>query len=147
MTSRAGGRARLAAIASHVPIASPADGPSTLLDDAAMRSFLEDGYVLIQPTELPLSWHAAVADRAAELVLAQPKQPTRASSVAPAGAAVDQAALWAALTPEITRVTQSPAVRGALTSILGPSYVTSGGGHMHEAASLDQFWHRDGSVG
>ena len=155
-----GPAARLATVASH---AAPSSGSATsrrgaassgstsddqLLDDDAMRSFLTDGYVLLDTqAELPPQWHAAVAAKAsAEVAAAQPaQQRTRASSVG-AGAAVDQATLWAALSPELGRVTHSETVRSTLVSILGVDFVVSAGGHMHEAAALDQFWHRDGSV-
>ena len=164
MGARALVRRRLAAIDSHLAPrpartlaasgetrradASRGASPPLLLDDAAMRQFLVDGFVLVQP-DLPAEWHAATTARAAEIIAAQPAdeaQQRRRSAVSPTGAAVNQAALWAALTPELTRVTECGAVRGALTSILGNDYFCGGGGHMHEAAQLDQYYHRDGSV-
>ena len=146
---------RLASMASHVAPqphvagAQPSGGGlGGLLEDGAMRSFISDGYLLLDTAgELAPSWHAAVLEKASALVAAQPaRQRTRASSVAPTGAAVDQAALWAAMSPELERVVHSTTVRGALNSILGHDFIVSGGGHMHEGAALDQFWHRDGSV-
>ncbi len=112
-----------------------------------MLSFIRDGFILLDTAaELAPSWHATVAEKAAAVVATQSTRRTRPSSVAPAGAAVDQATLWAAVSPELHRVVHSNTVRGALSSILGNDFVVSGGGHMHEAADLDQFWHRDGSV-
>eukprot|EP01043_Picozoa_sp_COSAG02_P051050 COSAG02_NODE_5323_length_4438_cov_6.014519_3_plen_744_part_00 len=124
-----------------------ATGRGILLEDDAMLSFIRDGFILLDTAaELAPSWHATVAKKAAAVVATPSTQRTRASSVAPAGAAVDQAALWAAVSPQLHRVIHSTTVRGALSSILGNDFVVSGGGHMHEAANLDQFWHRDGSV-
>ena len=118
-----------------------------LLDDNAMRSFIADGFLLLDTTaELTPRWHSAVVEKAARVVAAQPAHRTRPSSVAPAGAAVDQATLWEAMSPELQCVIGSHTVCGALASILGHDFIMSAGGHMHEAASLDQFWHRDGTV-
>lgn len=161
MVSRATAAFRLANVTSHVSpqlhphsnLSVSRSGPhlcalnGVRLDDDAMRSFIADGFLLLDTTtELTPRWHATVVEKAAGLVKEQPAQRTRPSSVAPAGAAVDQAMLWSAMSPELHRVTSSHVVCGALASILGNDFVLSPGGHMHEAATLDQFWHRDGSV-
>ena len=118
-----------------------------LLDNNAMQSFIADGFLLLDTTaELTPRWHSSVVQKAARVVAAQPAQRTRLSSVAPAGAAVDQATLWEAMSPELQCVIGSHTVCGALASILGHDFIMSAGGHMHEAASLYQFWHRDGTV-
>eukprot|EP01052_Picozoa_sp_SAG31_P032967 SAG31_NODE_3670_length_4002_cov_17.262875_1_plen_745_part_00 len=149
---------RLDSVTSHVSpqLSQPSGGAAqvkvqrrrpVLLDDDAMQSFVYDGYVLLGTTaELPEKWHASVVQKAATVVARQPAKHTRPSSVAPGGAAVDQATLWKAMSSELIRVVSSRTVCGALASILGKDFIVSAGGHMHEAAPLDQFWHRDGSV-
>ena len=117
------------------------------LSQAALRAFVVDGLLVLGVIELSAGWHRAVAARATAIA-GRPSTGSaarRPSSVAPAGAAADQAALWAELSPELGQVLNGPTLTSALSSLLGPEFLCGGGGHMHEAWGVDQQHHRDGT--
>ena len=86
-----------------------------LLDDAAMRRFIVDGYLQVQ-ARLPASFHARIRDRIGA-VLARNGNP--GDDILPH-------------VPEIGQVFEAPAVRGALTSLLGPDYAIHPHRHCHD---------------
>ena len=69
------------------------------------RSFVVDGFLALCVGERPADWHRALAAHAAAIA-GRPSEGAkrRASSVAPAGAAADQALLWREITPELRDV-------------------------------------------
>jgi HEAT repeat protein len=98
-----------------------------LLDDAAMRRFIIDGYLVLNP-EFPPEFHDRVCQRL-EGVLAggNPR-----NNLLPR-------------VPELQQVIDHPAVHGALQSILGPDYYLHLHRHVHDnpPGSKGQSLHKD----
>ena len=103
-----------------------------LLDDAAMRRFIVDGYLQVQ-AQLPARLHGRIRARI-DTVLANDGNP---------GDDI------LAHVPEIGQVFEAPAVRGALTSLLGPEYAIHPHRHCHDLGpgADGQHWHKDDYVG
>ena len=103
-----------------------------LLDDAAMRQFIVDGYLQVQ-AELPAAVHQRIWRRI-DAVLATEGNP--GDDILPQ-------------VPEIQQVFDAPAVRGALTSQLGPDYAIHPHRHCHDLGpgAGGQHWHKDDYVG
>jgi HEAT repeat protein len=78
----------------------------TLLDDAQVRRFLTDGYLLLN-TDVPAAMHETIYSKI-QRVLNEEGNP--GNNILPA-------------VPELQQVLDSPTVRGALASVLGPNYV------------------------
>ncbi|MBV9537721.1 MAG: HEAT repeat domain-containing protein [Acidisphaera sp.] len=85
-----------------------------LLSDEQMQRFIAHGYLLLR-TELPESFHRAVYDKF-DRMIGFDAAGNPGNNLLPA-------------VPELTAVFDDPAVRGALTSVLGPDYVM----HPHRA--------------
>ena len=103
-----------------------------LLDDAAMRQFIVDGYLQVQ-ADLPAAVHHRICRRI-DAVLATEGNP--GDDILPR-------------VPEIQQVFDAPAVRGALTSLLGPNYAIHPHRHCHDLGpgAGGQHWHKDDYVG
>ena len=103
-----------------------------LLDDATMRRFIVDGYLQVQ-ADLPVAFHQRICDRI-DAVLARNGNP--GDDILPH-------------VPEIGQVFDSPSVRGALTSLLGPDYAIHPHRHCHDLGpgASGQHWHKDDYVG
>ena len=103
-----------------------------LLDDAAMRRFIVDGYLQVQ-ADLPAEFHHRIRERI-DAVLARNGNP--GDDILPH-------------VPEIAQVFDSPSVRGALTSLLGPGYAIHPHRHCHDLGpgAGGQHWHKDDYVG
>ncbi|MDE0024870.1 MAG: HEAT repeat domain-containing protein [Spirochaetaceae bacterium] len=103
-----------------------------LLDDAAMRRFIVDGYLQVQ-ADLPAALHRRIRDRI-DTVLAGGGNP--GDDILP-------------YVPEIGQVFDAPSVRGALTSLLGPDYAIHPHRHCHDLGpgADGQHWHKDDYVG
>ena len=97
-----------------------------------MRRFIVDGYLQVQ-AQLPASFHARIRDRI-DTVLARNGNP--GDDILPH-------------VPEIGQVFEAPAVRGALTSLLGPDYAIHPHRHCHDLGpgADGQHWHKDDYVG
>jgi len=99
-----------------------------LFDDAAMRDFLVKGYCVLK-VDLPPAFHQKVFEKTKKL-LAEDGNP--GNNILPR-------------LPEVQQVFDSPVVKGALTSLLGPSYVM----HVHRYAHPNGpggnggGWHKD----
>ena len=99
-----------------------------LFDDAAMRDFIVNGYCVLK-VDLPTSFHEQVFEKTKK-ILAEEGNP--GNNILPR-------------IPEVQEVFDAPAVKGALTSILGPSYVM----HVHRFAHPNGpggnggGWHKD----
>ena len=103
-----------------------------LLDDAAMRQFIVDGYLQVQ-ADLPAAVHHRICRRI-DAMLAKEGNP--GDDILPQ-------------VPEIQQVFEAPAVRGALTSLLGPDYAIHPHRHCHDLGpgGGGQHWHKDDYVG
>jgi hypothetical protein len=103
-----------------------------LLDDAAMRRFIVDGYLQVQ-ADIPAISHDRIRSRI-DAVLAGKGNP--GDDILPH-------------VPEIAQVFDSPSVRGALTSLLGPGYAIHPHRHCHDLGpgAGGQHWHKDDYVG
>lgn len=99
-----------------------------LFDDTAMRDFIVNGYCVLK-VDLPPSFHEQVFEKTKK-ILAEEGNP--GNNILPR-------------IPEVQEVFDAPQVRGALTSILGPSYVM----HVHRFAHPNGpggnggGWHKD----
>ena len=88
--------------------------PAQALSDGALRQFVRDGYVTVQ-TGLPRAFHEDVRRRLQEVF---DEEGNPGNNILPR-------------VPELQRVVDDPAVRGALTSILGPTFVAHPHRHCH----------------
>jgi len=103
-----------------------------LLDDATMRRFIVDGYLQVQ-ADLPAAFHHRIREKI-DAVLAREDNP--GDHILPH-------------VPEIEQVFDTPSVRGALTSLLGPDYAIHPHRHCHDLGpgGSGQHWHKDDYVG
>ena len=101
---------------------------SQLLDDTAMQQFITDGYVQVRAT-LSAEFHREVREKLDALYEGEGNP---GNNVLP-------------LIPEIGQVYDDAAVRGALTSLLGPDYFMHPHryGHINRPGSEGQTWHKD----
>lgn len=88
--------------------------PLPLLSDVQMQSYIVDGYLTIQ-TDFPAEFHANIC-RQAEAIFEQGPNPW--NDIYP-------------MIPELAEVFAHPKVAGALTGILGPSYIMHPHRHCH----------------
>ena len=103
-----------------------ADPPQLLNDDQVLR-FITHGYHLVEPV-LPAEFHVEVCR---QLEGVGDKQGNRILDAV----------------PMLSDVYNHPAVRGALTSLLGDGYIMNGHRHLHinVPGSHSQTWHQDGT--
>ena len=108
----------------------PTRNPHLLRDDA-IRRFITDGHVQVN-AGLPAEFHRDLY-RKIETVLEEEGNP--GNNILPR-------------IPEIRRVFDQPAVRGALTSLLGPGYLMHPHRycHLNKPGSSGQQWHKDDYV-
>ena len=93
-----------------------------LLDDEQVRSYIANGYIRIDLPSVPAEVHEAIAvklDRMLEL------GPNLGNNLLPH-------------TPEFRHVLNSPEVRGALSSLLGPDYIEHPHRYCHNMAPFDE---------
>ena len=104
-----------------------AESKGYLLDDAAMRRFIVDGFVKVR-ADYPASFHEVIYNKLEEVF---EKEGNIGNNVLPR-------------IPEIQRIFEHPAVRGALTSILGSDYIMNPHRHPHfnKPGSGGQQWHK-----
>ncbi|SVB42125.1 uncharacterized protein METZ01_LOCUS194979, partial [marine metagenome] len=99
-----------------------------LFDDEAMKQFIIDGYYVIE-TDFPKEFHRDIYRKTQEII---EKDGNPGNNLLPR-------------VPEIQQVYDHSAVRGALTSILGPDYIMHAHRHPHvnPAESKGGGWHKD----
>jgi hypothetical protein len=104
---------------------------ATLLNDAQMRGFIADGYVTVQ-ADLPAASHERLYGRLEDVYA---KSGNEGNNLLPR-------------IPEIQGVFDCPAVRGALTSLLGPGYLMNPHryGHLNPSGGPGQKWHKDSYI-
>lgn len=102
-----------------------------LLDDTQMRQFIAQGYVQVQ-ADLPAASHERLYGRLEDVFA---KVGNEGNNLLPR-------------VPEIQQVFDCPAVRGALTSLLGPNYLMNPHryGHLNLPGSAGQKWHKDSYI-
>lgn len=99
-----------------------------LLDDEAMKQFIVKGYVLVE-TDFPAEFHEGVYRRIEEVFRTEGN---------PGNAIYERV-------PDLAKVYEHPAVRGALVSLLGPDMLMHPHRHCHAnpPGSKGQKWHQD----
>eukprot|EP01048_Picozoa_sp_COSAG05_P012685 COSAG05_NODE_1291_length_5263_cov_29.410147_2_plen_663_part_00 len=125
--------------AAAAPSAEPPSNALRLLAEDELKRFVATGFIVINANTLSQRWHLDLAVEAEAMTRAH------AETDPPITGSDHQDAVWGALTPRIQRVIQSPALQGALTSILGCDFVFGGGAHMHVASPTGQVYHKDGT--
>lgn len=105
------------------------DQKGLLLSDGQMQEFIRDGYVTVH-TALPEEFHASICRQADALLGAEPNP---GNNLLPR-------------LPDLARMLADPAVRGALTSVLGPGYLLDDHRYCHDnrPGSEPQNMHQDG---
>lgn len=101
-----------------------------LLNDEQVRSFLANGYLLLQP-DLPESFHQSLYNRFVEIV-GDDNDDNPGNNLLP-------------VVPEMQLVFEDPVVSGALTSVLGDNYLMHPHRVLHDnpPGSDPQVWHHD----
>ncbi len=105
-----------------------------LFNDEQMRQFVADGYVVFQP-DVPEEVHKTVREKLQYMV---DEEYNYGNNVLPR-------------VPEMDRILNSPEVRGALISVLGPGYIEHPHRYCHyigpetkQKTSMDEGFHQDG---
>ncbi len=98
------------------------------LSQAQMRHFVAHGYVVLK-TDFPAEFHATLSRRIQEVMS---KEGNPGNNILPR-------------VPEVQEVFRHPVIQGALTSVLGPSYIMHPHRHCHftEPGRKVQSWHKD----
>lgn len=118
----------------------PSATPVELLTEDAVKGFITDGFLVLQPEDVP-----GGREQFASSFLAKARSISGPEAVGDATRSRDET-LWAELTPEINAVLGAPSTQGALTSLLGPDYIgPPGNSLMHVSQPSDQTFHRDGT--
>ena len=112
--------------------------PPKLLTDTQIKDFIKDGMLLLPIEELPTSFHEGIYHKCAETWARAADEPRDAGMLS---------RFMFEQLPELTQIINSPTLRGALTSILGASYVQHPHRTMHVrelgeggGPSSDQGW-------
>ena len=105
------------------------DRNGSLLSDRQMQEFIRNGFVSVH-TALPAEFHTSICRRTEQLLGAEPNP---GNNLLPR-------------IPELAKMLADPAVRGALTSILGPRYLLDDHRfcHANQPGSAAQTMHQDG---
>jgi HEAT repeat protein len=106
----------------------PVFSKPALLDDTQVQRFIRDGFISIQ-TDFSTPVHQDIYQRLEELT---EKEGNVGNNILPR-------------VPQIKRVFDHPALRGALTSLLGPGYMMNPHRHCHLnlPGTKGQQWHKD----
>eukprot|EP01052_Picozoa_sp_SAG31_P044575 SAG31_NODE_7826_length_1588_cov_1.928811_2_plen_223_part_00 len=124
----------------NVSSSSPAVGKHVadlpvLLDAAAVKSFIVDGYLVMTPDDVPggrENFAASFYDKAHSIA---------GPDIVGSEHRSRDETLWEALTPEVNAMLGSSTVRGALTSLLGPDFIgPPGNSLMHVSQPSDQMY-------
>ncbi|MEL7158589.1 MAG: phytanoyl-CoA dioxygenase family protein [Actinomycetota bacterium] len=110
------------------------------LTDADYLRFLDEGYLVIQPSSLGPDDHRTLYDRAGELYdLAD-------GGGGPSAHLTVLGDNLRAQVPAIDRVLEDPRVTGALERILGPRPLLHPHSYCHRSSPTDQVFHQDGNL-
>jgi hypothetical protein len=117
---------------------SPAPPPRLLSDDQ-VKTFIQDGYLLLPVSELSPGFHASLSSTA----VAYNERQSRLGAESK-----DMNREYFLELPQLQQVIGGPTLRGAMTSLLGANYVQHPHRTMHTSADpgfgSDQDWHKDG---
>ncbi|ELR21242.1 uncharacterized protein ACA1_024430 [Acanthamoeba castellanii str. Neff] len=104
--------------------------PPVLLSDELVRQFIVEGYLMLQPSALPASFHNNLYARVD--ALNSKWKDNVGNNILPT-------------IPELDLVFEDPTVRGALQSVLGQGYMMHAHRHCHDRrpGSRAQDWHKD----
>lgn len=105
------------------------DAALSLLDDAQMADFVEQGYVLLPLDELPDEFHSDLYRKCEARF-----EETSGKN----GKEIFKEI------PELNRVLMSKTLQGGLTSVLGKDYTMHPARHMHVSGNNDGGFHKDG---
>lgn len=112
------------------------------LNDQQILQYLEDGYVVLDPTELDQAFHHRMFEAACVTYgMAQ----GAASQGAPPHIKVIADNLRQRI-PDVESLLRSPTIDGAITSILGKNWQIYPHDFIHESSANDQFFHQDGNL-
>ncbi len=111
-----------------------------LLSDEAFRSYLIDGYVVIDPVSLGDDFHDFLYQKAEGIYELVKNAKTKTPHLDIIGDNLR------AQIPLIDRLLEDPGVSGALTSILGKDYVLHPHNFVHRSGPADQGFHQDGNL-
>ena len=111
-----------------------------LLDDEKMSRFLADGFLVLEPAELPGAYHREMFQAASDLYDEGRHFEGFAVHLHVFGDNV------VARIPRIREMITCPTVAGALTSILGEHYVLHPHNYVHASSRRDQGFHQDGNL-
>ena len=112
------------------------------LNDQQIVQYLEDGYVVLNPTELDQAFHLRMY-QAACLTYGM------AQGAASQGVAPHIKVIADNLRPRIPEtevLLRSPTIDGAITSVLGENWQIYPHDFIHESSPNDQFFHQDGNL-
>ena len=132
-------------ISAEPPTTESGATPPTLLTDEQMKSYVQNGFIALPVSDLPDEWHNAFWQRCHDWLF---RGEVEAHKMPDGG--VSRPFVYPHI-PELSAVTQSPTVRGALTSILGPGYAQHPHRTMHnygkangheDQVGQDQTWHK-----
>ena len=111
-----------------------------LLTDEQYAQYLTDGFVVVQPQSLDDAFHDRLYRSAQQIYASVEESRSKTAHLDIIGDSLR------ARIPEIDRLFEDPAVRGALLSILGESYVIHPHNFVHKSSSVDQVFHQDGNL-
>ncbi|MCY4094897.1 MAG: hypothetical protein OXG05_07190 [Gammaproteobacteria bacterium] len=115
---------------------------SILLNNQQIVQYLEDGYVVLNPTELDQAFHQRMFEAACWTY-------GMAQGAASQGAAPHIKVIADNLRqriPDAELLLRSPTIDGAITSILGEDWQLYPHDFIHESSANDQFFHQDGNL-
>ena len=111
-----------------------------LLTDEQYSQYLTDGFVVVQPQSLDNAFHDHLYRSAQQIYASVEESRSKTAHLDIIGDSLR------ARIPEIDRLFEDPAVRGALLSILGESYVIHPHNFVHKSSGVDQVFHQDGNL-
>ena len=111
-----------------------------LLSDEAFRSYLVDGFVVVDPISLGEGFHDFLYQKAEGIYELVKGAKTKTPHLDIIGDNLR------AQIPLIDRLLEEPGVSGALTSILGKDYVLHPHNFVHRSGPADQGFHQDGNL-
>lgn len=111
-----------------------------LLTDEQYAQYLTDGFVVVHPQSLDDAFHDRLYRSAQQIYASVEESRSKTAHLDIIGDSLR------ARIPEIDRLFEDPAVRGALLSILGESYVIHPHNFVHKSSGVDQVFHQDGNL-
>ncbi len=108
-----------------------------LLSDHELCRFLDEGYLILEPDDVPEATHDALYEEAQAGYAARELLSETPFALEPIGDNI------VARMPLVRSVIESPIVEGALTSVLGPRFYRYSHSFIHASGPSDQGFHKD----